>query len=302
MIYNYINKPNNNISLLNQKISKFEENKMRKNFLCKSLLNKNNTKNYKNYLYNIHFRNKFINKGLNYFIERNNNLSNYKSLSEMNRKKINIKEKSLLHNISDIKNKNIQKIIKKNFPNIFKIRNNSSILKTPKKNINISEQIKNFNNYKIKSVFYTSMSEGKFSENKHDKQDFINEILYMKNIDDNNDMLYLKELSNVINGTKNSKYNFFHKDKIFNLQSFSIIGITSSEGKSSILISRLLKKFLIDYFTNIKHYYNYANLKSKPIINKQLIYEILTSNSYEFIKNILNMKDMELKIFMEIFI
>lgn len=92
------------------------------------------------------------------------------------------------------------------------------------------------------------MSEGKFSENKHDKQDFIDEILYMKNIDDNNNMLNLKELSNVINGTKNSKYNFFHKDKIFNIQNFSIISKISSEGKSSILISRLLKKFLIDFY------------------------------------------------------
>ena len=44
---------------------------------------------------------------------------------------------------------------------------------------------------------------------------------------------------------------------------------------------------MINYFTNIQYYFNYANLYDKHLINKELIYEILTSNSFEFIKNIL---------------
>ena len=291
MIYNYNNKSNNknnnNITSLNPKLFKIKtnNNNIRCNFLNKSTsFNKTNNNNYQKCLYNINIRNKFINKGLNYFIERNNNLLNYKSLSEINRKKF--KEESLRNDLSDINNINIQKNKnKKIFPYIYKIRNNSSINQNPKNNYFYRK--KNFNNYILKAVFNTSSMEENLLENKVGKKYFIDDILYIENSDNIFEKIYLRELSNIINEIDNSKFNFFQKDKIFNLKAFSIIGITSSEGECSVLISRLLKNLLINYFTNIKYYYNYANLYDKHLINKELIYEILTSNSFEFIRNIL---------------
>ena len=302
LLINFEKKPtinfNRNISLVNKKLKKSISCNydIGKNLFRNSLISKTaRNNNYQKCLYNINIRNKFINKGLNYFIEKNeNNLSYYKSLSETNRKKNNINEKSLINemNISNIKNL-LKNKNKKDFPYIFKIRNNSCTNKKSKKNIDNFYEIKNFSNYKIKSVFYTSLMEEKYTENKIVQNNY-NDIIdsennnINKNKNKDKDNIYLEDLSKILYEIKNSAFNFFQKDEVFNLKSFSIIGITSGEGIQANLVSRILKKLLIDYFTNIKNYYSFSNLNYKSLINKQLIYEILSSNSHEFIKNGLN--------------
>ena len=287
---------NRNISLVNKKLKKSLSYNydIGKNLFRNSLISKTaRNNNYQKCLYNINIRNKFINKGLNYFIEKSeNNLSYYKSLSETNRKKNNINEKSLINemNISNIKNL-LKNKNKKDFPYIFKLRNNSCTNKKSKKNIDNFYEVKNFSNYKIKSVFYTSLMEEKYTENKivqNNYNDIIDSENNNRNKNKNKDNIYLEDLSKLLYEIKNSAFNFFQKDEIFNLKSFSIIGITSGEGIQANLVCRILKKLLIDYFTNIKNYYSCSNLNYKSLINKQLIYEILSSNSHEFIKNGLN--------------
>ena len=286
---------NKNISIINKKLKKSiscnyatGQNLFRHSLISKTA--RNNNDNFKKCLFNINIRNKFINKGLNYFIEKNkNNLSYYKNLSETNRKNNNINDKSLLNemNISNIKNLLGNKN-KKIFPYLFKIRNNSCKNKKSIKSIDNLYEIKNFNKYRIKSVFYTSLMEKFNSENKMIQNN--NNISFIDNDNKKRDKdnIYLKDLSNYLYEIKNSVFNFFHKDEIFNLKSFTIIGITSGEGIKANLVCRILKKLIIEYFTNIKNYYSFCNLNYKSIINKQLIHEILSTNSHEFVKNGLN--------------
>ena len=271
-----------NTNIYNKYFSKSNTYSFKKLKLLKNCLTQKIDKNnYYKYLNNVNIRKKLINKGLNYFIEKTNKLIN------TNNNYIN--KNSLIDiNISNIKNKeNNNKALtdRKIFPYIYKNRNNSALIKKSNINMNNFYNVKNFNNYKIKVSFYSSLILKQLFKNKEKKNN--DDITYIKNKNENNDNLLLKDLSNIIEDIKYSIFNYFYIENNFNIKTFHIIGITSAEGKNAIMLSRILKNLLLEYFTNKNYYYNYFNLSSKSIINKDLIYEILTSNSNMFIKNIL---------------
>ena len=145
--------------------------------------------------------------------------------------------------------------------------------------------------YKINSFFYLGEKDKKINE---DEEQNDLEIVSEKGnlvIKESN-----HEKANLENYIENqSELNYFFLKNIFRLDLFHIIGLISGKGEDAKKCSRLLKKILIDKFSNEINYINSDILEKNQFKQKiDYILFILTKDDFEFIKNIFNSLEKEL--------
>ena len=221
----------------------------------------------------------FKNEGINNILEKINTNDHLDSLREFKLGK-------------DKENKKSQKSLKTSLSFKFE-RKRLSLLNTDLSQIEIAKKagIDFGFRYKINSFFEYGTNAPNFisRENDNDDTEFVSE---KKNLD-------IKKLNLKDNNTEklneNQKFNFFCLNNIFRLEEFHIFGLISGQGKEPAKCSRLLKKILINKFSNEKTYI-LNEILEKNKFNKKIDYilYVLTFNEFEFLKNLFNTLEEEL--------
>ena len=108
--------------------------------------------------------------------------------------------------------------------------------------------------------------------------------------------LYTKKETLENNKEIQSDFNFFCLKHIFRLEQFHIFGLICGKGNEAQKCSRILKKIFIDYFSNEDNYID-SEILEKIQFDKKIDYIlfILTTNRFQFLKNMFNSLESELK-------
>jgi serine/threonine protein phosphatase PrpC len=108
--------------------------------------------------------------------------------------------------------------------------------------------------------------------------------------------LYTKKETLENNKEIQSDFNFFCLKHIFRLEQFHIFGLICGKGNEAQKCSRILKKIFIDYFSNENNYID-SEILEKIQFDKKIDYIlfILTTNRFQFLKNMFNSLESELK-------
>jgi len=108
--------------------------------------------------------------------------------------------------------------------------------------------------------------------------------------------LYTKKETLENNKEIQSDFNFFCLKHIIRLEQFHIFGLICGKGNEAQKCSRILKKIFIDYFSNENNYID-SEILEKIQFDKKIDYIlfILTTNRFQFLKNMFNSLESELK-------
>ena len=152
--------------------------------------------------------------------------------------------------------------------------------------------------YKIHPFFYTGGKEQKDSEDEDD-DDNNNKVNDLEIINTEKGNFVIKESNVKKEETENniddqSVFNFFCLKNLLRLEQFHIFGLISGKGNDSKKCSRLLKKILVDKFSDEKNYINDEILEKNRFKQKiDYILFILTNDKFKFIKDIFNSLERE---------
>ena len=226
----------------------------------------------------------FVNRGINDILEKRN-LEDFEALKELDLGKEKIKKEER------------KKKLKINLAYRFERKRLSLVnMKLPKlemaKRMGISLDFQ----YKIHSFFYIGGKDQKILDYEDEDDNNVNdlEIVTEKGNFVIKESITKKE-ETVNNLEDRSMFNFFCLKNLLRLDQFHIFGLISGKGNDSKKCSRLLKKILVDKFSEEKNYINNEVLEKNRFKQKiDYILFIITNDKYKFLKDIFNSLETEL--------
>ena len=226
----------------------------------------------------------FVNRGINDILEKRN-LEDFEALKELDLGKEKIKKEER------------KKKLKINLAYRFERKRLSLVnMKLPKlemaKRMGISLDFQ----YKIHPFFYIGGKDQKIFDYEDEDDNNVNdlEIVTEKGNFVIKESITKKE-ETVNNLEDRSVFNFFCLKNLLRLDQFHIFGLISGKGNDSKKCSRLLKKILVDKFSEEKNYINNEILEKNRFKQKiDYILFIITNDKFKFLRDIFNSLEAEL--------
>ena len=226
----------------------------------------------------------FVNRGINDILEKRN-LEDFEALKELDLGKEKIKKEER------------KKKLKINLAYRFERKRLSLVnMKLPKlemaKRMGISLDFQ----YKIHPFFYIGGKDQKIFDYEDEDDNNVNdlEIVTEKGNFVIKESITKKE-ETINNIEDRSVFNFFCLKNLLRLDQFHIFGLISGKGNDSKKCSRLLKKILVDKFSEEKNYINNEILEKNRFKQKiDYILFIITNDKFKFLRDIFNSLEAEL--------